>query len=262
MSSDNDYSLSNCDVSRRQEDEYAFPYHYLTQFSPDSFRQHVVDTWGINYASTIEFLLSKILVSAPTSVIDIGCGDGRLTRELSRRTDGVWICGVDYSSRAISLAKAMNQDIPRIDFRQVDICGETDLGLFDTAVLMEVFEHVPPPDAGAFMRGVRRLLKPQGRLHLTVPHANKPVEYKHFRHFTVDSLVASLGPEFDVIQVMPFERNGGIRRRLLNMLLYNRYVILNDHRMLDLAYRWYMKNLFYCVSESECQRIYLEAVAL
>lgn len=262
MNSDNDYPLANCCVSRHQEDEYAFPYHYLTQFPPDSFRQHVVDAWGINYASTIEFLLSRILVREPTSVIDIGCGDGRLTRELSCRTDAVRICGVDYSSRAISLAKAMNQDIPRIDFRQMDICGETDLGSFDTAVLMEVFEHVPPVEADAFVRGVRRLLRPQGRLYLTVPHTNKPVEYKHFRHFTVDSLIASFRSEFDIIQVMPFERRGGIRRRLLNMLLYNRYVILNDHRMLDLAYRWYMKNLFFCVSESECQRIYLEAVAL
>ena len=125
---------------------------------------------------------------------------------------------------------------------------------------MEVFEHVPPKDADAFVKGVRRLLNPQGRLHLTVPHANKPVEYKHFRHFTVDGLIACLKADFDVVEVIPFEKHGGIKRRLLNWLLYNRCFVLNDQRVLDRAYRWYMNNLFHCAAERECQRIYLEAV--
>jgi SAM-dependent methyltransferase len=168
---------------------------------------------------------------------------------------------VDYSARAIGLAQAMNQDLPRLDFRQEDISSETDLGGFDAAVLMEVLEHVPPDDAAVFLRGVRRLLKPRGTLHLTVPHANKPVEYKHFRHFTVDSLKACLKPDFDIVEVVPFERIAGIERRLLNSLLYNRYFVLNDQRVLNRAYRWYMKHLFHCDSERECQRIYVEAVA-
>lgn len=248
-------------IQQAQDDEYSFPYHYATQMPEQGFRQHFIDTWGINYISTIEFLLDRIRSGAPASLVDIGCGDGRLTREISLGTGVTCVCGVDYSARAICLARAMNQDLPQIEFQQKDISSETDLGCFDAAVLMEVFEHIPPDDAEAFIRGVRRLLKRQGRLHLTVPHANKPVEHKHFRHFTVDSLVATFKLDFDVIQVIPFEKHGGIRRRLLNKLLYNGHFILNNQRILNLAYRWYTKNLFYCNFESQCQRIYLEAVA-
>jgi len=93
-----------------------------------------------------------------------------------------------------------------------------------------------------------------------VPHANKPVEYKHFRHFTVDSLIACLKADFDVVEVIPFEKHGGMRRRLLTRLLYNGYFVLNDQRVLNRAYCWYMNNLFHCETERECQRIYLEAV--
>ncbi|MDP1613838.1 MAG: class I SAM-dependent methyltransferase [Sulfuritalea sp.] len=248
-------------LQQAQDDEYAFPYHYVTRMPDRGFRQHFVDTWGINYISTIEFLLGRIRAGAHETLVDVGCGDGRLTREIALGTGIARVCGVDYSARAIGLARAMNQDLQQIEFRREDITGETGLGGFDAAVLMEVFEHVHPDEAEAFIRGVRRLLKPQGRLHLTVPHTNKPVEYKHFRHFTADGLIACLKPDFDIVEVVPFERIGGTRRRLLNGLLYNRYFVLNDQRVLSRAYRWYMKNLFHCDTEGECQRIYLEAVA-
>lgn len=248
-------------IRQTQDDEYLFPYHYVARMPEKGFKQHFADSWGINYISTIDFLLARVRASTPASLVDVGCGDGRLSREIAVGTDVVRVCGVDYSARAIALALAMNQDVPRIEFRKCDISGDTDLGRFDSAILMEVFEHIPPEEGADFIRGVWRLLNPQGRLHVTVPHANKPVEYKHFRHFTVDGLVACLEKDFDVVTVVPFEKIAGIRRRLLKRILYNQYFVLNHPRLLDFAYHWYMKHLFFCDSERECQRIYVEAVA-
>jgi len=99
-----------------QEDEYLFPYHYVTEFQNGRFRQHFVDTWGINYALTLDFIVDKVLRISPTSLVDIGCGDGRLTRELSLHAAISKLYGVDYSQRAIGLAKAMNSDRPQIIF--------------------------------------------------------------------------------------------------------------------------------------------------
>lgn len=246
-------------ISAAQEDEYRFPYHYVTRFGPDAFRQHFVDSWGINYASAIDFVVERINNESPASLLDIGCGDGRLTREIFTRTGVPKVLGIDTSLRAISLAKAMNHDLPAINFDQTDI-SSLSIGEFNAAVLMEVIEHIPPDDLPNFIRNTRAHLKCGARLHITVPHTNKPVEYKHFQHFTCDSIATCLSMHFDIINIIPFERRG-LRRLLLNALLCNRFFILNNQRLLDMLYRWYKQHLFLCPSEGECQRIYIEAVA-
>ncbi|HPB74177.1 MAG TPA: methyltransferase domain-containing protein [Chromatiaceae bacterium] len=241
-----------------QEEEYAFPYHYVAQFQNGHFRQHFVDTWGINYALTIEFILSRVRALRPGSVIDIGCGDGRLTRELSLGTGVGSITGVDFSARAIKLAQAMNADHPEITFLATDITQPHTCGPFDLGVLMEVFEHIPPADCEGFLAGVRRLLKPGSTLLLTVPHANNPLEYKHFQHFTSKSLLRYLETGFQIQEVMPFEKRA-FSREFLEGLLCNRLFVLNEPRLLAAIYRFHRRRLFHCHSEDECQRLFVEA---
>ncbi len=247
-------------ILEAQEHEYRFPYHYLTSMPPGPFRQHFVDTWGINYASTIDFIIERILADTPGSLVDIGCGDGRLAREIACRTGIVRIRGIDTSARAIALAKAMNQDMPAIEFTPSDIMASPPRDRFDAAVLMEVIEHVPPDRVPEFLESARALLNSGGVLHVTVPHTNKTVEYKHFRHFTAASITACLERNFDVVAVIPFERRG-LRRWLLDRMLCNRLFVLNHQRLLNALYRWHRRHLFLCASERECQRLYVRAVA-
>lgn len=247
--------------TKAQEDEYFFPYHYVTTFGKDSFKQHFVDTWGINYALTLDYLIQKILSQNPSSLIDIGCGDGRLVRELSINSDIETLFGVDSSLKAIGLAKAMNSDRVNTTFEFLDITKQNTLGKFDVAVLMEVFEHIPLNACNEFIQGVRRLIKPGGKLFLTVPHTNKDVEYKHFQHFTTQSLVSAIEPYFLVNEITPFEKIS-TARVLLGKILCNKYFVLNNVQLLNFIYRYHKNNLFFCRSESECQRIFVEAVAL
>lgn len=244
-----------------QEEEYRFPYHYVAQMRANGFTGHFVDGWGINYISTIEFILSEVSHLKAASIVDIGCGDGRLTRELALRSGVPRCVGVDYSARAIALAQAMNQDVPgeRLKYVAADITtGDAQLGTFDVAVLMEVFEHIPPAAAHDFLGGVRKLMHPGSRLLLTVPHRNKPVEYKHFQHFDAASIRAYLEPHFDVLRIVPFEKRS-VARTLLTSLLSNRFFVLNHRRALSLIYDYYARHLFQCESETECQRLYVEA---
>jgi 2-polyprenyl-3-methyl-5-hydroxy-6-metoxy-1,4-benzoquinol methylase len=244
-----------------QENEYAFPYHYVTEFHNDRFRQHFVDTWGINYALTIELMIDRVNRLDPSSVVDIGCGDGRLTRELDVHTTVDRVVGVDYSQRAIQLANAMNQDRPGLEFFASDIAGSLALGSFEAAVLMEVFEHIPIDQAALFMQSVRGLLKPGAKLLLTVPHSNKPIEYKHYQHFTAKSLLKYVEPFFKIDEIIPFEKRGW-RRRALDKALCNRWFILNNARLLKAIYRYHKSRLFYCKSENDCQRLFLQATAV
>ena len=247
-------------IQYQQEEEYSFPYHYVMQFENNHFKHFYLDTWSINYGSTIEYLLQKIDVSQKARIVDIGCGDGRFCRELSRVFQSSSVVGIDYSKRAIALALSMNSDITKLKFHSLDITKKHSLGTFDIAVLMEVFEHIPIEDTGNFIGSIRALLKEGGALYLTVPHENKPLEYKHVQHFSVKKIIDCLKPYFEIVEVVPFERISCLRTLMLKILCYQLFV-LNSPRLLSMIYRWYKNNLFFCSSEKKCQRIFVKAVA-
>lgn len=255
----NPHSPVSHDAQALQEAEYEFPYHYVPQWQPD-FTQCFYDGWGIHYVSTIEFLLAALAKHAFESVVDVGCGDGRLAREIALRFPAARVLGVDYSDRAIGLAKALNADVPSLFFESIDITSAHSLERHDIAVLMEVFEHIPPEAGPVFLRGIHRLLKPGGALLLTVPHLNQPLEPKHFRHFTVASIQDVLTECFEVAEVIPFERHG-IARRALTVLLGNRLFILNHAGARNALYSLFKRRLFSVSSERECRRVFVRAIA-
>ena len=243
-----------------QEEEYCFPYHYIGQFENNQFRHYFLDTWSINYVTTIEYLLKKIEVSPISRIVDIGCGDGRLSRELSLAFQSSVIIGIDYYKRAIALASAMNPNITNLKFQSLDITKEHTLDPFDIALLVEVFEHIPTENAEQFIERVRMLLRKGGILYLTVPHENKSIEYKHFQHFSVEKIVNYLLPYFDIAEVVPFEKISW-RWELILKVLSNGLFILSSPRLLSMIYCWYKNKFFFCTSEKECQRIFVKAVA-
>lgn len=252
--------MKNNNTQAYQESEYCFPYHYVSNMPSIGFTQHFVDSWGINYISTIDFLLQHIEKCQPKSLIDIGCGDGRLTREIHIRFPSIKVIGIDYSLRAIALAKAMNQDYPDIQYEKIDISKNDFSEKYDVAILMEVFEHIPLDEAEVFLCGIHRALKSGGILFLTVPHINKPVEYKHFQHFSVETISDYLSPHFHVAETIPFEKKG-FSRRMLEKLLCNNLFVLNNKKLLKYLYSVNQKYLFNCIDENECQRIFIKAVA-
>lgn len=248
------------DAQQVQESWYSFPYHYVTALPPRFAVARVYD-WHLNYASAITFLLDQIAKDpAQKKIVDIGCGDGRLTHELAKRFTQSQLTGLDYSEQAIRLATALNapsgQD--NMTFEARDIIQDPIKADNDVAVLMEVFEHIEPDQASVFLKGVRDLLRPGGVLHLTVPHVNLPLAPHHFRHFNYEILGEEVSEYFDIDVIKPFEKISK-RRRWLNALLMNRFFILNSQPLLNWAFSYYMKTMFDCPSEDQCQRLYLRA---
>src|SRR5438552_7873234 len=88
----------------RQEAEYAFPYHHLPQIAPFSISRHLF--WGHAYASYVEKVLQLLSKQPFESLIDIGCGDGKLLLEISKRFRGKRLVGTDMSERALAFARA------------------------------------------------------------------------------------------------------------------------------------------------------------
>ncbi len=240
-----------------QEDAYQFPYHYIAQFRPH-FNQCYYFAWGINYAASLEFILQQLSQEPFETLIDVGCGDGRITQEVGRRFPQRSIEGVDYSQRAVQLAQLMN---PRGQYRCADILQDDWGQRYDIALLIEVFEHIPPERGPAFLAAIaQRLLRPGGRLHLTVPHRNLPLDPKHYRHFTLAELQALLADCFEIEHVIFLEQRSW-QKGLIDLLLGNKLFILNSTKLKNILYRLYKQHLLLARSERHCNRLYIQARA-
>ncbi|MFF3226179.1 3' terminal RNA ribose 2'-O-methyltransferase Hen1 [Nocardia suismassiliense] len=127
-------------------------------------------------------------------VLDLGCGEGTLLRELLSDRTFTEIVGVDVSMRALHLAerKLRLERMPervaqRLTLRQGALTY-TDARLrgYDAAVLMEVIEHVDPPRLGALEHAVFAAAAPRAVL-VTTPNAEVNVRFEGlaagaFRH--------------------------------------------------------------------------------
>lgn len=102
--------------------------------------------WGLD-------LLDKIAFSGSERVLDIGCGDGKLTAEIARRVPHGSVLGIDKSEDMILFAGELYHPkvFPNLRFIHLDVCNlnfnqEFDV-VFSNAVLHWVSDH-PPVLAG------------------------------------------------------------------------------------------------------------------
>jgi SAM-dependent methyltransferase len=96
------------------------------------------------FHSTLDELWTK---AAPSSVLDVGCGEGVLTLEWAERLGDRRIVGIDLEDPKLR-AEWEKRERPNLDFRAEEA---TQLSFsddeFDLASAIEVLEHVPEPEA-------------------------------------------------------------------------------------------------------------------
>jgi len=109
-------------------------------------------------------LLAIVRLQGHEHVLDVGCGDGKITAEIARALPRGQITGVDSSAEMIQFAQATfpAAEFPNLDFQQMDArvlrFPEPFDILFSNAALHWVDDHP------AFLEGAARSLKPGGRL--------------------------------------------------------------------------------------------------
>ena len=110
-------------------------------------------------------------------VLDLGCGEGRHVHGL-HMVGGLDVIGVDLDEPSLEKARSGLATLPdRAEDDPFETRFETGNATaldfeddsFDVLICSEVLEHLPDYDAA--LREIRRVLRPKGRLCITVPHA-------------------------------------------------------------------------------------------
>jgi 2-polyprenyl-3-methyl-5-hydroxy-6-metoxy-1,4-benzoquinol methylase len=189
------------------------------------------------------------LVGGAGSVLDIGCGPGRLLNQMRAR--GWSTRGTERSPSAAQQAR----DVLQLDVRAQDVSDIVAEGTtFDAVVLWHVAEHLHAPLEA--INGIARLLRPSGVLLIAVPnfaspearlgragwfHLDVPRHLVHFTPATLGAMLSASGfetvkvthlvPEYDVFSfVQTVENRLGLPPNVLYDVLRRSEARLRAHR--------------------------------
>jgi 3' terminal RNA ribose 2'-O-methyltransferase Hen1 len=129
-------------------------------------------------------VLAALRDEGASSVVDLGCGEGALLRELVADPAFGKVLGVDVSHRALEVAERRlrldrmpDSQRARLQLLQSSATYRDDrLAGHDAVVLMEVIEHVDPPRLPALVRSVFAHARPTSVL-VTTPNAEHNVRF-------------------------------------------------------------------------------------
>jgi 2-polyprenyl-3-methyl-5-hydroxy-6-metoxy-1,4-benzoquinol methylase len=119
-----------------------------------------------NHRYLVPGVLRALRLTGGRRVLDIGCGNGALTAEISAA--GFTVTGIDFEPNGIEQAR---QAHPEVEFLLHDLCDPlpADLqGRFDVVLSAEVIEHLFLPRE-LFARA-RQALDGEGRVVVTTPY--------------------------------------------------------------------------------------------
>ena len=141
--------------------EYIHPYHW---------------SWEGFYKKVYEYPVKQSLkfFSKNDVVLDVGCGDGKLTYLVAPNVKT--IIGVDNQEYPLKFARLIfdKLNIKNSKFEVGDITKlKYKSNSFDKVVCWDVIEHVPKDIAIKGIKELIRVLKPNGRLLLTTPNSKE-----------------------------------------------------------------------------------------
>ena len=139
-------------------------------------------------------VLGALRACGASSMVDLGCGEGRLLRMLLDDRQFTRIVGMDVSYRALEMARdRLKLDrMPPMQRARIELIQgslmyrDARLSGFDAATVVEVIEHLDPPRLAAFERVAFEFARP-ATVVVTTPNAEYNVRWAtlpagNFRH--------------------------------------------------------------------------------
>jgi trans-aconitate 2-methyltransferase len=119
---------------------------------------------SLNQYQWAKELIPKLKLKGKEALLDIGCGDGKITAELAKALPKGRAVGIDSSAQMINLAKSTfsTQQNPNLTFKLMDARTISFQEEFDVAFSNAALHWIP--DQKMVLQGVQTSLKPQGRV--------------------------------------------------------------------------------------------------
>ncbi len=137
-------------------------------------------------------VLSALKLSGVETIVDLGCGEGKLLKLLLKEKQFSQILGMDVSIRSLEIASDKINRLPERARQHISLIHgslmyrDDRLTGFDAAAVIEVIEHLDPPRLSAFERVVFEFARPKTVI-ITTPNAEYNVKWEslpagQFRH--------------------------------------------------------------------------------
>jgi SAM-dependent methyltransferase len=224
-----------------QEMQYAFPYHHLVEYSHRGISLTRQWAWALNYLGRLELVHRALDGIKFESLVDIGCGDGKLIASLCSEFKTKSFHGIDYSQQAILLANGLCR-APNAKFSVRDIVNQPPAeDRFDVATLIEVVEHIPPAELPAFLAAAKQTLRPGGYLICTTPSTVLPLPRKHFQHFTMKQLVRLFEDAGFDVETKDHIDGRSVAFSAARRLFANRFYCVTSGKLQGALFRLYKK---------------------
>ena len=223
-----------------QENQYKYPYHYFPEYVNNQYKHAQYISWGHEYMSYVNKIISEMNMIKFKSLMDLGCGDGKFLYECSKKFSDKKLIGVDISDKALSFAKTFNTDIDFINIDFSKTLNSDFKSIADVLTIVEVLEHIPPDNINVFIKNIHYVLKENGILILTVPSKNIKLNKKHYQHFDELTLLKLFEKNFQIVKLQYLNKINFVGR-IIRSCFANRFFILNNKKALNILFNWYNK---------------------
>jgi ubiquinone/menaquinone biosynthesis C-methylase UbiE len=187
------------------------------KYTEEYYREYTRTTWNETAEAYVDLmrnlepfradLVSRLHLRKGEKVLDLGTGPGEPALTIAELVGSTGhVTGIDLSENMIAIARrvASARSVPNADFRVMDSSSlQFEDGIFDAAISSFGFQIFSDPERAA--RETRRVLKPNGRIAVSVWSTGEKVP---FLHAIVGPMLRHSEPDETGYLPTPYETGG------------------------------------------------------